>query len=78
MDHNVQELKAIASSFEVLISTHNRDYFIGKTFAGRIVAPYANVHIETTQDTYYGSIIALNIEARNFANIKVVPYVGNN
>ena len=78
MDHNVQELKAIASSFEVLISTHNRDYFISKTFAGRIVAPYANVHIETTQDTYYGSIIALNIEARNFANIKVVPYVGNN
>ena len=77
MDHSEQELKTIASNFEVLISTHNRDYFINKTFAGRIVAPYSNVYIETTQATYYGSLIAFNIEARNFANIKVIPYAGN-
>ncbi|MBR4784098.1 MAG: hypothetical protein IK012_02455 [Fibrobacter sp.] len=79
MDHSEQELKTIASSFEVLISTQNRDYFINKTFAGRIVAPYSNVYIETNQGaTFYGSITAFNIEARNFANIKVIPYASNN
>lgn len=78
MDHNAEQLTQIASNFEVLIHTNNRDYFVDRTFAGKIVAPYSTVHVGQTTGTFYGSLIALNVEIFNFANIKVVPFAQTN
>ena len=74
-DHSEAELTQIAAHFELIIHTHNRDYFIDRTFAGRIVAPYSSVHVGQTTNTFYGSVIAYNLELFRFANIKVVPFV---
>lgn len=79
LNHTEEDLMNIGRSFEVLFSTYDRDYSFDRTFAGRIVAPYSRVNVDNRSNsgTFYGSILAFNIEIRNNAKIKVVPYTNN-
>lgn len=79
LNHSEEDLVNIARSFEVLFSTYEREYNFDRTFAGRIVAPYSRVNVDNRNysGTFYGSILAFNIEVRNNATIKVVPYTNN-
>ena len=78
MNYSDAQLKTIASGFEVLIHTYNRDYFVDFPLAARLVAPYSTINLGQTQYIFYGSVIASKINVFDFAIIKNVQYGFNN